>query len=81
MSRIGAIISKQSKPLNSQFDLIKEATKKSLEITHIDRPEFWSGFCVKPNRIEFWQEGKFRLHQRSLYSLIDGKWQVELLYP
>jgi pyridoxamine 5'-phosphate oxidase len=52
----------------------------------VPRPATWSGFRVSPQRIEFWQERPFRLHDRVLFvrdsSQIDGKaWRKERLFP
>ncbi|TFH27849.1 MAG: pyridoxamine 5'-phosphate oxidase [Bacteroidia bacterium] len=47
----------------------------------IPRPEFWGGFAVTPSRIEFWQGGKFRLHDRIEYALKDEQWTRVRLAP
>lgn len=82
-SRVGACISKQSRIIENDFDLLKEVTKKTLELAgkKITRPKFWSGFRVVANRIEFWQKGEFRIHKRKCYSLHDGVWRLDFLYP
>jgi pyridoxamine 5'-phosphate oxidase len=36
---------------------------------------------VQPERIEFWQGRESRLHDRILYSLIDGDWRISRLAP
>ena len=46
-------------------------------------PDFWGGFCVWPERIEFWQGGEHRLHDRFRYHR-DGAgdgWRIERLQP
>jgi pyridoxamine 5'-phosphate oxidase len=47
----------------------------------VPRPDFWSGFRLLPQRMEFWQEKPFRLHDRRLYMRVEDGWQVSLLYP
>ncbi len=82
-SRIGAWASKQSQPLEGMFELearVAEFTAK-FHVGDIPRPDFWSGFRIAPSRIEFWQDRTFRLHERVLYSFINGEWKKERLYP
>jgi pyridoxamine 5'-phosphate oxidase len=49
----------------------------------IPRPENWSGFRIRPVSIEFWSDGKFRLHDRERFDREkpEGGWQVTRLYP
>lgn len=83
-SQLGAWASPQSRPLASrsvmmeQFDAIKERFADQ----EIPRPEFWGGFRVRPTRIEFWQGGASRLHDRFQYTRQAGdQWQVDRLAP
>ncbi len=83
-SRIGARISPQSHPIKDRMQLIaafvKEATRWVGQ--EVARPEHWGGYAVTPQRIEFWQGRRNRLHDRFLYTLqSDGKWQKERLAP
>lgn len=83
-SRIGAWASKQSQPMEGRFEFEKRIAKYAAKyaVGDIPRPEFWSGFRVKPDLIEFWQDRKFRLHDRHLYKLSeDETWTLETLYP
>lgn len=84
-SRIGAWASKQSQPMEGRFVLEKRIAEYTAKfgVGDIPRPDFWSGFRLSPNRIEFWREGSFRLHERTVYSR-DGKgggWSTQTLYP
>lgn len=84
-SQIGAWSSKQSSIMDDEMDLptrIKDITEKFTDQV-IPRPPFWSGFRVIPDRIEFWQEGNFRLHTRIIYIKDSqmGEWLIKRLYP
>lgn len=84
-SRIGAHASKQSRPLESRFALEKEVAKYTAKfnVGEIPRPQYWSGFRIKPLSIEFWNDGQFRLHDRMRFdrkTLEDG-WDTVKLYP
>jgi pyridoxamine 5'-phosphate oxidase len=82
-SQIGAWASRQSEPLETPTALDERVAKyeKEFEGKTIPRPEYWSGFRVWPERIEFWKGKPDRLHERHLY-LRDGEgWLVETLYP
>lgn len=83
-SRIGAWASLQSQPLDSRATL--EARVKKLEDQYKDgdsvpRPPHWFGYRVKPSRIEFWQDGASRLHDRFVFTQISGVWTAERQYP
>lgn len=84
-SRIGAWASKQSRELESRFALEKQVAKYTAKfgISKIPRPEYWSGFRIKPLSIEFWSDGKFRLHDRFHYQRtdLDQPWNMRRLYP
>ena len=47
------------------------------------RPPFWGGIRIRPLSIEFWKEGKFRLHERELWKRLDldQNWSIDKLYP
>jgi pyridoxamine 5'-phosphate oxidase len=82
-SRIGAWASKQSRPLASREELvhrIEEYTKK-FEGKDVPRPEYWIGWRLVPERIEFWAERPYRLHDREVYARKGNNWQVSKLYP
>ncbi|TGY88503.1 pyridoxamine 5'-phosphate oxidase [Marinicauda algicola] len=84
-SRIGAWASKQSRPLESRFALEKEVAKYAAKfnIAAIPRPPYWSGYRLRPVRIEFWRDRPFRLHDRLVFlrGEQDRNWEVTRLYP
>jgi pyridoxamine 5'-phosphate oxidase len=82
-SRIGAWASRQSRPLSGRFELEREVARYTarFHIGAIPRPPFWSGFRLKPRRIEFWREGAFRLHDRLVYHSGEHGWTTERLFP
>lgn len=82
-SRIGAWASIQSRPMEGMFVLerrVAEFTAK-FGIGEVPRPAHWSGFRVVPDAIEFWSDGKFRLHERILYHRAGDAWTTERLFP
>jgi len=83
LSRIGAWASDQSQPLESRAVLEARVAEvgKRFEGQDPPRPKDWSGFRVQPRRIEFWQDGAFRLHDRIVYHFEDGLWRTQRLFP
>lgn len=82
-SQIGAWASKQSSELEGRFKLEQRVARyaAAFAIGPVPRPEFWSGFRVVPERVEFWEKGRFRLHQRELFERGDAGWRSARLYP
>jgi len=44
-------------------------------------PDYWGGYRLKPARMEFWQGGEHRLHDRLEYSMAAGEWKKQRLNP
>lgn len=83
-SKIGAWVSEQSKKINSRAEL--EQKQAELEKQYSEKPipipEYWGGYLLNPNLIEFWQGRSSRLHDRILYELDSSKnWQISRLSP
>lgn len=82
LSQLGAAASAQSRVLESREVL--EAKVRALEAEfpgEIRRPDYWKGYVLRPERIEFWQEGAGRLHDRYLFLRAEKGWRVERLFP
>ena len=84
-SRIGAWASKQSSILKSReelLDTLESFKKKYNDKDRVPRPDYWSGWNLKPSSIEFWLDGDNRIHERLKYSLDkNGSWTKNLLSP
>ncbi len=84
-SRIGAWASNQSSVLKSRDDLFKsiqDFKKKYPNEKKLPRPKYWSGWNLIPNEIEFWLDGKNRIHERLRYVKKNNKeWEKKLLSP
>ena len=83
-SRIGAWCSNQSEVISSRADLMGkfEIIKNKFRNMDIPKPQHWGGYRIVPSSFEFWQDGKFRLHDRFRYTLDENKnWQLERLAP
>jgi pyridoxamine 5'-phosphate oxidase len=82
-SQLGAWASDQSRPLDSRatFEARYQAMVERFEGADVPRPSHWSGFRVSPERIEFWQDRAFRLHERHLFTRVADGWTEGMLYP
>lgn len=83
LSRLGAWASRQSQPLENR-QALEAAVKKyeeQFEGQEIPRPPHWSGYRLVPEKIEFWQQGEARLHDRFLFTRSGGGWVLCRLNP
>ncbi|MEZ5502528.1 MAG: pyridoxamine 5'-phosphate oxidase [Halioglobus sp.] len=83
-SQIAAWASRQSRPISARAVLEQQAQiiRRKFGDGEIPMPDFWGGYRVAPRRIEFWQGGEHRLHDRFLYrQSTDGHWEIEQLQP
>lgn len=83
-SQLGAWASKQSQIMEQEDALAIRLKEFTAEFNGgpIPRPPHWSGFCLLPEVIEFWQEGEYRLHTRIIYQREPhGGWRMGRLYP
>ncbi len=80
-SKIGAIISDQSKIIRSRKFIENKYEKLSKQKNDFQRPKNWGGFIVEPISYEFWQGRDNRLHDRILYERDGKSWNYKRLSP
>jgi pyridoxamine 5'-phosphate oxidase len=88
-SQIGAWASRQSRVLSSRAELddrVAELERRWPEGTQVPMPDFWGGYLLVPDTVEFWQAGHNRLHDRLRYKWVPlggpgAGWDIERLSP
>jgi len=82
-TQIGAWASQQSSHLSSRQALLGqfEAMKNKFKQGDVPLPDFWGGYRVIPDTIEFWQGGEHRLHDRFVYTKPVDDWVINRLAP
>jgi pyridoxamine 5'-phosphate oxidase len=83
-SQLGAWASRQSTVLTSRAELedrYAELERRWPEGTQVPMPEFWGGYQLRPERMEFWQGRPSRLHDRFRYTRQGDGWEVRRLAP
>lgn len=82
-SQIGAVISPQSEVIKGR-DILNNRVKE-MELKYKDEvvpmPEHWGGYLVMPHKIEYWQGGASRLHDRLVYTKTNSGWKIQRLAP
>jgi len=82
-SQLGAWASLQSEPMPGP-DALQERLKlmeARFKDQPVPRPPHWFGYRLRPDYVEFWQEGSFRLHDREVWRVVDGQWRREKRFP
>lgn len=83
LSRLGAWASNQSSELTSREELEENfrEVREKYDDQPIPTPEYWGGFLLSPQAMEFWQGREGRMHDRILYTREDGGWKFKRLSP
>jgi len=81
--RLGAWASPQSRPVKNRAELeaAERAYEAKFEGREVNRPPYWGGYRLTPNRFEFWQGRLNRLHDRIAYERAGGAWRISRLAP
>jgi pyridoxamine 5'-phosphate oxidase len=82
-SQLGAWASPQSRPIESRAaldDRLRELERRFGDEV-VPRPDFWGGFVLRHESVEFWQGQQARLHDRFLYRRDGEGWAIERLGP
>ena len=92
-SRLGAWASRQSTVIDGRAEVEQryaDLQEQYPEGADVPLPDFWGGWLVRPESVEFWQGRESRLHDRLRFRAVDGgsgdmgdatAWQVERLSP
>jgi pyridoxamine 5'-phosphate oxidase len=82
LSQLGAVASQQSRVLASREVLVDRVKELEAEFPgKISRPEYWKGYVLSPERVEFWNDGSGRLHDRFLFTRSADGWHKDRLFP
>ena len=80
--QLGAWASPQSRPVKGREELQARATQvETLFPGEVPLPDFWGGYRLTPDRVEFWQGRENRLHDRFVFEKKQGGWTVSRLAP
>ncbi len=83
-SQIGAWASRQSQVIGSRDELerrVAELEQRWAPPAVVPMPDFWGGYLLVPEIVEFWQAGQYRLHDRLRYRRGEDGWTIERLSP
>lgn len=82
-SQLSAWASPQSRPVQSRRQLEDEVERLRGEFagSEVPCPPFWGGFRVLAHKLEFWQQGPNRLHDRFVFELSPQGWLRQRLGP
>ncbi|MDE1175217.1 MAG: pyridoxamine 5'-phosphate oxidase [Edaphobacter sp.] len=82
VSQLGAAVSRQSRPLESRKELEDSVAQYGAEHPDVvPRPQWWRGYALQPERIEFWLAGDDRLHDRIVFTRSGTEWARQRLFP
>lgn len=82
-SQLASLASRQSRTVRSRAALAAEVKRlqRKYDGEAVPRPERWTGYRLKPARIEFWTRREPRLHHREAFTRTRGQWRMDILQP
>jgi pyridoxamine 5'-phosphate oxidase len=82
-ARLGALASEQGEVIAGRDELVERwaAADAAHPGEDVPRPDYWGGYLVIPQAIEFWEAHELRLHDRYVYAREGGGWRIERLSP
>ena len=82
-SQLGAWVSQQSTVISSRSILESKLAemKRKFKEGKVPLPDFWGGYLIQPETIEFWQGRQNRLHDRIIYEKAEDSWEISRLSP
>ena len=81
-SQISAWASRQSQVIGSRAELDRRVAELEQRWPgEVPMPDFWGGYLLSPETVEFWQSGRYRLHDRLRYRRHGDGWIIERLSP
>jgi pyridoxamine 5'-phosphate oxidase len=82
LSQLAAIASEQSRVLPAREVLLTRVKELDDQFpANVPRPEYWKGYVLRPENIEFWKSNEGRLHDRLLFTRSGEEWKKQLLFP
>lgn len=82
-SQLGAWVSEQSRVVSSRRVLEEkfQSLLRKFGEGEVPKPDWWGGYRVVPEAVEFWQGGRNRIHDRFVYRRVEDGWSIERLQP
>ena len=82
-SQLGAWASDQSSPVENRVELEKKfrEIEEKFDGREVPKPDYWGGYSICLEEIEFWQGRPGRLHDRIMYKKLGNEWKMQRLQP
>ena len=81
-SRISAWVSNQSQVIKNR-EVLEQKVKEFMDKypKEVPMPDYWGGYILKPESVEFWQGRPSRLHDRIRFTKKENSWIIERISP